>query len=63
MKGGIERERERGKLSKVIFRKRKVRERALAGWLSWLEHCPNTPWLPVQSLVRAHTRINQGMHK
>ena len=35
----------------------------LAGWLSWLEHRPNTPRLQVQSLVRAHPRSNQQMHK
>ena len=37
---------------------------ARAGWLSGLELCPNTPRLPVRSLVRAHTyNSNQRMHK
>lgn len=31
----------------------------LLGKLSWLEHCPDTPKLRVQSLAKAHTRINQ----
>ena len=36
---------------------------ALAGWLSWSEHHPDTPRLWVPSQVRAHTRINQWMQK
>ena len=36
---------------------------ALAGWLIWLACHPNRSKLWVQSLVRAHTRNNQLMHK
>ena len=32
---------------------------ALAGWLGWLEHCPNVPGSRVQFPVRAQTRSNQ----
>ena len=36
---------------------------ALARRLSWLEGSPHVPRLQVRSPVRAHTRINQRMHK
>ena len=36
---------------------------ALHGWLSWLEHHPDTASFQVQSLVREHARVNHWVHK
>ena len=35
----------------------KIVTTALARWLSWLERCPHTRGLQVQSIVRAHTQV------
>ena len=43
----------------AIFFLKKKEAQALAMYVSWLEHCPSTPRLWVQSPVMAHTRINQ----
>ena len=47
----------------LILLFKKADHQGLAWYLSWLEQRPDTPGMRVGSPVRAHTGLNQWMHK